>query len=140
MSSITAALALSQLKNIDYLLTKRRKNSKYLISKLKKINEIKFHTPPPTFTHSYQLFSIILKNQKTRNSLMNFLTSKKIMSKIFFQPIHTSKFFRRIFQNQKYQLPVTEKISNTILSLPMYPDLSYNDMNYIVKSIQEFFE
>ena len=70
----------------------------------------------------------------------NFLTSKKIMSKIFFQPIHTSKFFRRIFQNQKYQLPVTEKISNTILSLPMYPDLSYNDMNYIVKSIQEFFE
>jgi len=138
MSSITAALALSQLKNIDFLLNKRRKNSKYLISKLKKINEINFHLAPKNYTHSYQLFSIILKDKKTRNGLMNFLTSKKIMSKIFFSPIHSSNFFKNISPNQN--LPVTEKISDTILSLPMYPDLTHSEMDYIVESVYEFFE
>tara|TARA_B100000029_G_scaffold118315_1_gene111464 strand:+ start:1289 stop:2431 length:1143 start_codon:yes stop_codon:yes gene_type:complete len=138
MSSITAALALSQLKNINYLLNKRRNNSKYLISKLKKINEINFHLAPKNYTHSYQLFSIILKDKKTRNGLMNFLTSKKIMSKIFFSPIHSSNFFKNISPNQN--LPVTEKISDTILSLPMYPDLTHSEMDYIVESVYEFFE
>jgi len=138
MSSITAALALSQLKNINFLLNKRQKNSQYLISKLKKINEIKFHLAPNNYTHSNQLFSIILKDKKIRNGLMNFLTSKKIMSKIFFSPIHTSKFFKDIFPNQN--LPVTQKVSDTILSLPMYPDLTHSEMDFMIESIYEFFE
>ena len=138
MSSITAALALSQLKNINFLLNKRQKNSQYLISKLKKINEIKFHLAPNNYTHSNQLFSIILKDKKIRNGLMNFLTSKKIMSKIFFSPIHTSKFFKDIFPNQN--LPVTQKVSDTILSLPMYPDLTHSEMDFMIESIHEFFD
>ena len=138
MSSITAALALSQLKNIDFLLKKRQENSKYLISKLKKLNNVKFHIPPENYTHSYQLFSIILEDKKTRNGLMNFLTSKRIMSKIFFSPIHTSSFFKQNFPKQN--LPITEKISDTILSLPMYPDLTRSEMNLIIQSIYEFLE
>ena len=34
----------------------------------------------------------------------------------------------------------TEKISNTILSLPLYPDLTRSEMNYITNSVTEFFE
>ncbi len=138
MSSITAALALSQLKNINYLLNKRRNNSKYLISKLKRSKDLKFHVAPKNYIHSYQLFSIILKDKKTRNGLMNFLTSKRIMSKIFFSPIHNSSFFKQTLPKQN--LPVTEKISDTILSLPMYPDLTHSEMNFIAESITEFLE
>ena len=61
------------------------------------------------------------------------------MSKIFFEPAHLTKFHSKNI-NKKISLPVTEKISQQILTLPMYPGLTKNEMNFICDSIDEFFE
>ena len=66
-----------------------------------------------------------------------FHTKKQIMTKIFFEPIHKSKFYKN---SKNLKLINTNDISSRIISLPMYPQLTKNEMNYICNSIEEFLE
>lgn len=137
MSSITAALAISQLSKLDKLISMRRKNSQYLSSKLSKIKGISIPIESKEQFFNYQFYFILLESVTKRNSLMKFLAKKGIMSKVFFYPVHQTKFYSNI---KTKNLKITEKISDLILSLPMYPDLTKEEMNYIVNSIEEFME
>ena len=139
MSSITAALGLSQLDKIDKIIGMRRKNAKYYRLKLKKIKEITLQDEPPSFKHVYQFYPILLRNSTIRAKLMSFLTSKGIMTRVFFKPVHKTKFFSKIGYGS-VSLPNTEKTSKQILALPMYPTLRKEQITYITDSITEFFE
>lgn len=138
MSSITAALGLSQLNKLDRLISLRRKNAQFLNNHLKKIPEIKIPPEPTNFKHVYQLYSILLTKPKQRNSLQKFLESKGIMSKVFFYPVHSSKFYKN--RKNISSLKITEHISKRILSLPLYPNMTKEELLLICESISEFFE
>ena len=139
MSSITAAICLSQLDKIEKLINSRRQNAKYYQKKLKKFKEIKIHEEPIGYKHVYQLYSIQLPSKKIRDGLSKFLAKKGIMSKVFFAPIHLTDHFSSYKIKQK-KMTNTEKISERILSLPMYPDLRKDEINEIEDTISEFFE
>ena len=139
MSSITAAICLSQLDKIEKLINSRRQNAKYYQKKLKKFKEIKIHEEPIGYKHVYQLYSIQLPSKKIRDGLSKFLAKKGIMSKVFFAPIHLTDHFSSYKIKQK-KMTNTEKISERILSLPMYPDSRKDEINEIVDTISEFFE
>ena len=139
MSSITAALGLSQLDKIEKIIGMRRKNAKYYRSKLKKIKGITFQEEPPGFKHVYQFYPILLRNSTIRTKLMDFLASKGIMTRVFFKPVHKTVFFSKIGYGSS-SLPNTEKISTRILALPMFPTLHKEEINYIVDTITKFFE
>ena len=139
MSSITAALALSQLNKIEKMIDMRRKNAQYFSLKLKKFKQIRLHDEPISYKHVYQLYSILLPNSKIRTKLTNFLASKGIMSKVFFEPAHKTAFFKKIGYANTV-LPNTDTISKRILSLPMFPTIRKEEINYMVDSIAEFFE
>ena len=140
ISSITAALALSQLKKLNKLIKLRRRNAKYLSSKLKKHPEILIPIEPKGYNHVYQLYSIILDNNKLRNNLKEFLTKKGIMSKVFFEPIHLTDFYKKQIIKKQISLKNTENISSKILTIPMFPGLLKSELEYICESINEFFE
>ena len=137
MSSITAALASSQLTKIEKLIKMRRSNAKYMTKQLDKYDEIYVLNEGKEQRHVFQLFSILLSTNKLRSKLFNFLTKKQIMTKIFFEPIHKSKFYKN---SRNLKLINTNDISSRIISLPMYPQLTKNEMNYICNSIEEFLE
>ena len=138
MSSMTAALGISQLSKLDKLISKRRKNAQYLSSKLNKHSKIILPFDYKNHKSVFQLFSIRVTDN-LRDNLMAFLTNKGIMSKIFFEPVHLSKFYSKN-TDKKISLPKTEKISQQILTLPMYPSLTKDDINFISDSIDEFME
>ena len=139
MSSITAALGLSQLDKIEKIIRMRRSNAEYYRLKLKKIKEITLQEEPPNFKHVYQFYPILLHNSAIRAKLMSFLASKGIMTRIFFKPVHKTKFFGKIGYGS-LSLPNTEKTSKRILALPMYPTLRKEQISYITDTISEFFE
>jgi len=140
MSSITAALAISQLKKLNKLIKLRRNNAKYLSSKLNFFSEVIVPTEPKGYHHVYQLYSIILKNNNLRNGLKKFLEQKGIMSKVFFDPIHLTNFYKNNILKRKLYLENTETISSQILTIPMFPGLTKSELNYICNSIGEFLE
>ena len=140
MSDITAALGITQLKKIEKIIEMRKKNAEYMTKKLSTINKIIPPNTPKNYFHVYQMYTITIKDgEKVRNDLMKYLASKGIASKIYFYPVHLTYFYRNNFGYKKGELPITEKVSNRILSLPMYPTLTENEINYIVEEINNFF-
>ena len=139
MSSITAALGNSQFNKIDKILRLRKKYARIYDQQFKKIEQITTPFVSDNEEHVYQLYTIRLENQKIRNKLQQYLTKKRIMTKIFFDPIHLSNFYKKLGY-EKNQLPVTQKISKTILSLPIFPGLKKEEISYVYNSVKEFFE
>ncbi|MBI3638998.1 MAG: DegT/DnrJ/EryC1/StrS family aminotransferase [Thaumarchaeota archaeon] len=140
MSSITAALAISQLEKIEKLINLRRKNARYLNSRLSKLKNVKVPLEMQGCRHVYQMYSILLPNSDFRNKLMTFLSTKGIMSKVFFDPVHLTTFYKNIGYAKNSKLPVTESISQRTLTLPMYPGLKKEELDYICESVKEFLE
>ena len=139
MPTMTAALGLSQIKKIDKVIKIRRERAEYLRKKLSKNKEITLPSPPPDYFHVYQMYAMRI-NENLRDDLMKYLSEKGIMTKVYFPPIHLTHFYRNEFGYKGGELPITEKISNQVLSLPMYPTLMEKEINYIAEEIDNFLE
>jgi len=139
MSSITAALGITQISKLEKIIKLRQENAHFISSKLAKFPQISVPKPPENYEHIYQMYSIIVQNNKLRNDLHNFLLEKKIFSKVYFEPIHLTPFYKDQVPNTS-KLPVTEEISSKILTLPLYPNMTYEEKQYLISSISEFFE
>ena len=140
MSTMTAALGISQLQKLDKMIKKRIENANYISSKISKFQEIKIPKQPKDYTHIYQMYTIKLDSEKTRNRLHNFLLKQRIFSKVYFHPIHLTSFYKSKFGTKEGMLPITEKISKQILTLPIYPNMTLEEKEYLTNSISEFFE
>lgn len=139
MSSITATLGISQIQKLDKLISLRQQNASYLSKHLSKHEDIQVPNPSSNTEHIYQMYSILLKNHSLRKNLQNFLLDKKIFCKVYFPPVHLTDYYKHI-SSEKICLPVTENISERILTLPLYPNMTQEEKNYLVNSISEFFE
>lgn len=139
MSDITAALGIAQLGKIDKLIEMRRGNAERLSTGLSGIAKIEIPCTPDGFSHVYQLYTIRLKDgQEQRDALSTYLTERGIMTKVYFPPIHFTHFYKDELR-YNCKLPFTEKLSRQVLSLPMYPTLTEDEMGYIVDGIVTFF-
>lgn len=139
MSTITASLGISQLKKLDKIIKMRQENANYISSRIDKIEEIKVPKPPKNYEHIYQMYSIKVKNKIIRDKLQEFLKEKRIFSKVYFYPIHETEFYKKNYDD-KGDLKVTKDISEKILTLPMYPNMTKDEKSYLINSIFEFFE
>ena len=140
MSNITAALGIAQLKKLDNIIEMRRENADYMIKNLYKMKDIKRPQSPDDYFPIFQMFTIRVKEPKEkREDLKNYLASKGIMSKVYFEPVHRASFYKDVL---KYDctLPITEKVSSDVLTLPMYPELTKDEIDYITDTIENFFE
>jgi perosamine synthetase len=138
MSSITAALGLTQLSKLDKIISRRCENAKYISSHLMKHESIQVPSEPSGYTHIYQMYSILLSTKKLRDNLQEHLINDKIFSKVYFDPIHLTDFYKEKIKD--VSLPVTEDISERILTLPMYPNMTQEEKDYLISSIDTFFE
>ncbi|MFX0088051.1 MAG: DegT/DnrJ/EryC1/StrS family aminotransferase [Candidatus Hodarchaeota archaeon] len=138
LSNINAALGLTQLEKVELIISKRLRVANHYIDKLKNQNRIILPSTPPNGRHVFQLFSIRVKNG-FRNELIDFLKLNGISSKVYFYPVHSTPFYK---EKLKYNinLPVTELVSQEILSLPIYPTMTEDEQNYVIEKIIEFYE
>lgn len=137
MATMNAALGISQMEKVDKLIEKRREKAKYFNQELAKIDGVKV-PEEPTEKHFavYQLYTIRVPKH-VRDDLMDHLDENSVASKIYFEPVHHYSAFHDI---ETSSLETTEKMSRKVLSLPIYPDLEKEKMNYIIKTVKEFFE
>jgi len=139
MSDITAALGISQLEKIDKIIQMRRKNAEYMNDGLSDIEDISPQKSPYDYFHVYQMYTVrVREEQRTRDDLAKYLAEKGITTKVYFHPVHLTHFYKNEL-NYDCKLPVTEEISKQVLTLPMYPSLTTEEMNYIAKETKAFF-
>lgn len=84
--------------------------------------------------HVYHLFVVRVRN---RSSVQKYLASKGIVTGIHYPiPVHLADAYKSL-NLQSGSFPITEQYSQAILSLPMYPELTANQISYIVDSLKE---
>jgi perosamine synthetase len=135
MSNLSAALGIAQMKKIDYIISQRRKIASTYRELLNEIPEIVVPEVPPGYSHVYQLFTIFAEN---RDALIRHLEGKGIMTKIYFPSVHQTHFYHTVRKDSS-RLPVTEEVSATVISLPIFPGLSHKEIAYVVKEIKAFY-
>ena len=142
MQDMTAALGISQLAKVDKIIKIRRQKALYFKKVLEKLNLKDILVPeyPKELFNVYQEFSIIVKSStKTRDNLKSYLAKNGIGSRISFPPIHRTHFYKNVL-HYKTVLKNTDEISLKTLTLPLYPDLQNKQIDYIAKTIKQFFD
>ncbi len=135
MSNIVAALGVSQIKKVDTIIEMRRNKARYLTQELDPLREVVLPHPPKDYYHVYQMYTIMCNR---RDELMKYLGDGGIMSKVYFYPVHLTHFY----QNQlKYEcsLPVTEAVSSQVVTLPLYPSMTPEEMDFVGERIKMFY-
>src|SRR3989338_7786819 len=127
MSNINAAIGLVQLKKINNFIKRKKQIVRIYDNEFQKIDKIKILSRDYENTAP---FSYVVKICKDRDRLMKFLKNKGIDSGVNYIPNHLQPFFKY----QKVSLPITEKVWHQILSLPLYSEMSNDDVNYVVRS------
>ena len=131
LDSIQAAVLLEKLSIFDEELEMRNiVNDNYR----KYLNNAQYH--PKEYQSAHALFSIVLGSNEKRNTLINRLQKNKIPSVVYYKlPIHLMKAFEYLGYKKK-DFPVSENLSQTIVSLPMHPYLTRADIDCIFETIQ----
>jgi dTDP-4-amino-4,6-dideoxygalactose transaminase len=139
MSSITASLVISQLKKIDNIINLRREKAQWYSKKLKTIDMLKTPITPEQFYHIYQMYTVQLNNKEQRDGLQDFLAKSGIMTKVYFDPVHLKSYYMNVFGYKIGDLPISENIGQRVLSLPIYPNIMTEDIDFIVAHIKKYF-
>src|SRR3989344_9108678 len=128
MSGILAGLGIVQLKKIDGMNNKRREHAKYLSDNLKE----GIITPKETADcrHVYQMYTIKVRSE-IRNIMVEELKNNGLGASLHFSPaVHQQIYYKKYRQGN---LINTEKLAESIITLPMFPDLTKNDLDYIIE-------
>jgi dTDP-4-amino-4,6-dideoxygalactose transaminase len=91
----------------------------------------------PWAKHAYHLYVI---RTPERDQLKEWLESKGIGTGMHYPvPVHLQEAWRQ-YGGDKYHLPITEQVTKEILSLPMYPELTEEEVQYVCDCIREYCE
>jgi len=135
MTDLAAAIGIEQLKKLDGFNEKRKNNALLLNQKLASIKGIIL--PQLNEGHVFHQYTIRITPQfgKTRDEVVKILTDKGIGTGIFYPlPIHKQKAYSDYNQ---LSFPITEKVATEVLSLPVHPSLTEDDLNKIASVIIE---
>ena len=128
------------MNKIDKIIKMRREKAKYYDKKLSTIENIKTPSYLKNHYHVYQMYTIQLNSEISRNALQKNLTKAGIMTKVYFTPVHLTSFYKETFNYKKGDLPITEQISKQVLTLPLYPTLTIKKMDDVIDTVKNYCE
>jgi len=142
-SELQMAFLFAQLENLKQVNKKRKKAVKYYMLHLKPLEERGLITLPLFLQQNkvnYHLFAILCKNYNQRKELIEYLKNNDIGAVFHYIPLHSSPAGERYGRTAGGKLPETDRVSECLLRLPVYFDITTEEQNYVVKVINDFFQ
>ena len=131
MSNIMAAIGIAQIERIEFFKQKRQEIVRKYIAELKEVGSISFLN----FNYNEIIPHIFVIKAKNRDKLREYLLSCDIECGIHYKPNHLLNKF-----SSGYSLPKTESIYEEIISIPCHYDLAYDEQDFVIQKIKEFYE
>jgi dTDP-4-amino-4,6-dideoxygalactose transaminase len=135
MPEIEAAIGCEQLKKLSKFVAKRRRNAERLTEELEKTKKLELPVEPEGLKCSYYLYTVRLKNARAekRDNLVGKLKQKGIGASVFYiNPIHLMPYYRKF---GRLRLPVTERASEQVFSLPVHPGVTTEQVDFIGETL-----
>ena len=112
-------------------------NYRNLLKELETEGFLRMPVIPDDCETNYHMFYILLENQETRDSLMQYLREHGINAVFHYIPLHTSPMGRS-FGYSEGQLPVTEDLSGRLLRLPFFNEINLSQQERVTDWISSF--
>jgi dTDP-4-amino-4,6-dideoxygalactose transaminase len=146
LDALQAAVLNVKLKYLNGWSRKRRENADYYDQKFKESGLIRkglVQTPVPVYRdgadRNYHIYNQYTIRVKDRDKLQTHLKNRSIGTEVYYPlPLHLQECFQDLGW-KKGDFPVVEEAAGDVLSIPIYPELSPDQKDYVVHKISEFY-
>lgn len=132
MNDILAAIGLVQLRKLDAMNARRTEIARQYTEAFSDIPEIQ--TPPDDTSDSLSSWHIYCIKCSDRDGLSVHLQDREISTGVHYKPIHLYRCY-----GNRATIPTAERVFPSILSLPMYPDLTDEDVDRVVSEVRSYY-
>jgi dTDP-4-amino-4,6-dideoxygalactose transaminase len=139
-SDILAAFLYAQLESREQIQARRRRIWEYYHEHLQgwaQEHNVRLPVVPAHCEQPYHMFYLLLPSLEKRQALIAHLKARDILSVFHYLPLHLSDMGRR-FGGKQGDCPVTEDVSDRLLRLPFYNELSEAEQACVVAAVEEF--
>ena len=140
MTDMQAALGVSQLNKLDFFKKRRREVIAMYNKAFADMRYLKTPVEPDDVCSCFHLYVTQIDFDslgKTRPQVMQELREKGIGTQVHYIPVPTQPYYKNTFGYKDGDFPVAEKYYEQELSLPLYPGLSDDDVNTVIKAVKE---
>lgn len=139
-AEILCAFLLAQLEAMDEITARRREVHQFYLENLAPLEErelLSIPRVPDGCETNYHMFYVLLGDARTRNGLMAHLKQNGISAVFHYVPLHTSAMGKKLGYREG-DLPLTEDLSERLLRLPFYFDVTRDEQMRVVTCVSEF--
>lgn len=136
MDNIQAALLLGQLKRIDELWKRRDEIYMRYEEAFKDLKDIKLMKSVANSRHARHLFTLHAPT-KRRDKILAALQERGVGVAVNYRAIHLLEYYRERFGYKEGDFPVAEDIGNRTISLPLYPALKDEEIDYVIRTVRQ---
>lgn len=143
MTDIQASLGLHQLEKLNNFQRKREKIVKAYNGAFKDMKEITIPFVKDNIKHAWHLYVIKIVAEKlkiNRNQFIEALKAENIGTSVHFIPAHLQPYYRDTFGFKKGDFPNAEYAFERVISLPLFPKMSDEDVKDVINSVKKIVE
>lgn len=135
MDSIHAAILNEQMKKLGEFGERRRAIFDRYTEAFSALEGVELHALRPEATHAFHLLTILVDKDR-RGEIMRGLQESGIGVSINFIPLHLLTYYRERFGYRPGMFPVAEDIGARTISLPLYPKLTDEEVEYVIAAVR----
>jgi dTDP-4-amino-4,6-dideoxygalactose transaminase len=140
MNEFQSSIGIAQLKYVENVIERRKEATKRYTDGLSDMKGIKMQVLHNRFEYNYAYLPILINSDEfgaSRDEVINYLEQKKIYARRYFYPLISD--FPEFREYKRMDLPIAEEVANQVLCLPLYHDITEEEINYIVESLKKIY-
>ncbi len=136
ITDIQCALGISQLKRLPSFQKRREAIAAYYFKKLRSETRIVLPVHLSQVKHSWHLFVVEVRNAAKRRAVFDHLQKSGIGVQVHYIPVHYQPYYKKLGYGRR-RFPNAEAYYDGALSLPIYPDLSRKEQDFVIEKLRE---
>ncbi len=136
MSNIQAALLVNQMDRLAKYLDIKQKISARYEQAFTQTQGVDFPIALPETKHARHIFTIWV-NPAIRDTVLDELQTRDVGVAVNYRATHLYRYYREKYQFRRGQLPVTERIGDSTITLPLYSQLLDEEVDYVIEAVRE---
>lgn len=140
LTDYQAALGLIQLLRLEEMYQKRAAIQQQYDEAFKNLETVQLIEQDPRGKSALHLYRLLLKPETltcTRDTFIREAKTKGVQLSLNYLPVHLFTWYRNTYNYQSGDYPVAETAGNTVISLPFFPDLRQEEIDYVIEILTE---
>ncbi len=133
-SNILAALGRSQLKKLEKLNARRNFIALKYNNAFRNLNGVRLRNEMVNYKSNWHLFYILVEPEN-KNWILEALSAEGIGVNIHYSPLHINSYYNRVCEFDRNELKGSIQFFNSLIRLPMYPSLSDEQVDLVIKAV-----